>query len=465
MKKFLNFTYKKLPYSNYESTSIFNKFRTIHKNSVLFEINDPKKNKHLSYICFDPIASIKIEQNILTRSFDGKKEEHIQLEKKANVISYMQDFISHFDIEKHNFDFINNGLFGYMSYDTVRFFEKIDLPKSELLSDIPDLQYFIYRNLIVLDHINKEIYLTQYYAHDEEPNLDLIETIFCYRTVGKNKFKRLGEITSNIEDNKFKSMVSKAKEHCLRGDVFQLVLSKRFKQSFEGDEFNVFKTLKEINSSPYMFFYNYENFKLFGCSPEAQLVVNDNIAEIHPIAGTYKRSGDDCKDKELANELFANEKENSEHVMLVDLARNDLSRNAMNVKVETYKEIQFFSHVIHMVSKVVGKINKNVNTIQLVADTFPAGTLSGAPKYKAMELIEKYEPTNRNFYGGAIGYFDFEGNYEHAIMIRSFLSKNSDLSWQAGAGIVIGSCEENELKEVYNKSAALVRALECANQN
>ena len=244
--------------------------------------------------------------------------------------------------------------------------------------------------------------------------------------------------------------------------MFQLVLSKRFTQGFQGDEFNVYRALRSINPSPYLFYFDYGNFKIFGSSPEAQLIVQDDKVEIHPIAGTVKRSGDDEKDRLLARELSNDEKENSEHVMLVDLARNDLSRHGSEVAVETYQEIQFFSHVIHLVSKVTGKINHNTSTLQVVADTFPAGTLSGAPKHKAMQLIEQYETLNREFYGGAIGFMDFDGNFNHAIMIRTFLSKDHKLHWQAGAGIVDKSLEEDELQEVYNKLGALTKALTIA---
>ncbi|MEM1001751.1 MAG: anthranilate synthase component I family protein, partial [Bacteroidota bacterium] len=246
------------------------------------------------------------------------------------------------------------------------------------------------------------------------------------------------------------------------GPVFQLVLSKRFSQEFAGDEFNVYRALRSINPSPYLFYFDYGNYKIFGSSPEAQLVVKDGKAEIHPIAGTFRRTGNDLKDAELAEALIEDDKENSEHVMLVDLARNDLSRHGSDVTVENYREVQFFSHVIHLVSKVTGQKFEDTNTIQVVADTFPAGTLSGAPKHMAMQLIERYEKTSRGYYGGAIGFMDFKGNFNHAIMIRTFLSQNHQLFWQAGAGVVAKSSPENELQEVYNKLGALTKAIELA---
>ncbi len=267
---------------------------------------------------------------------------------------------------------------------------------------------------------------------------------------------------SNLEDEEYREQVEMAKKHCQRGDVFQLVLSRRFSQGFKGDEFNVYRALRSVNPSPYLFYFDYGDFKIFGSSPEAQLIVSDGKAEIHPIAGTFKRTGNDEQDAELAKKLKADDKENSEHVMLVDLARNDLSRNGNVVQVENYREVQFFSHVIHLVSKVTGMKKSDIPTMKVVADTFPAGTLSGAPKHMAMQLIEKYEKTSRGYYGGAIGFMDFNGNFNHAIMIRTFLSKNHQLHYQAGAGLVAASNPENELQETYNKLGALTKALEIA---
>uniref|UniRef100_UPI0035C7D191 anthranilate synthase component I family protein n=1 Tax=Dokdonia donghaensis TaxID=326320 RepID=UPI0035C7D191 len=275
-------------------------------------------------------------------------------------------------------------------------------------------------------------------------------------------FNRKNELTSNITDADYKALVETCKKHCQRGDVFQIVPSKRFSQQFTGDEFNVYRALRSVNPSPYLFYFDYGDYKIFGSSPEAQIIVQDGLAEIHPIAGTFKRTGNDEQDAILAKELAKDEKENSEHVMLVDLARNDLSRNGHNVKVDTYREVQFFSHVIHLVSKVTGQMHEGSNTLQVVADTFPAGTLSGAPKHMAMQLLEKYENRNRTFYGGAIGFMDFYGNFNHAIIIRSFLSKNHTLHWQAGAGVVSGSDPAKELQEVYNKLGALNKALDIA---
>ena len=293
-------------------------------------------------------------------------------------------------------------------------------------------------------------------------NIPELEQVLKVRSFASYNFSKEGPVKTNLEDEAFKEQVAIAKKHCQRGDVFQLVLSRRFSQGFKGDEFNAYRALRSINPSPYLFFFDYGDFKIFGSSPEAQLVVKDGKAEIHPIAGTYKRTGNDEKDAELAKKLAQDDKEISEHVMLVDLARNDLSRNGKLVNVENYREVQYFSHVIHLVSKVTGIKKPSVSTLKIVADTFPAGTLSGAPKHKAMQLIEKYEKTSRGYYGGAIGFMDFKGNFNHAIMIRTFLSKNHQLHYQAGAGLVAASNANDELQETYNKLGALTKALEIA---
>ena len=282
------------------------------------------------------------------------------------------------------------------------------------------------------------------------------------RTFASYPFSREDEAVSNLTDSEYMEHVELAKKHCSRGDVFQLVLSRRFTQNFTGDEFNVYRALRSINPSPYLFYFDYGDFKIFGSSPEAQLIVKDGKAEIHPIAGTFKRTGNDIEDAERAQLLTEDDKENSEHVMLVDLARNDLSRHGHDVTVENYKEVQFFSHVIHLVSRVTGIKKKETTTMQVVADTFPAGTLSGAPKHMAMQLIERYETISRGYYGGAIGFMDFNGNFNHAIMIRTFLSKDHQLHYQAGAGLVAASDPQTELQETYNKLGALNTALEMA---
>jgi anthranilate synthase component 1 len=442
--------------------SIYLKIRDKFPNSLLLESSDYHANDNsFSYICCNPIASIKIENETIFKSFPDGTSEKIEIDNQTNIPNEIQKFTTQFKSENNDFKFINNGLFGYISYDAVRYFEKIEISKKENDLQIPDIYYAVYQNIIAINHFKNEAYIFCHSLNDEN-NINEIEQLLQTRNLPAYSFSKTDDKKSNLTDDDFKNNVALAKKHCYRGDVFQLVLSRRFTQGFKGDEFNVYRALRSINPSPYLFFFDYGDFKIMGSSPEAQLVIKNRKAEIHPIAGTFKRTGNDEQDAILAKELSEDEKENAEHVMLVDLARNDLSRQSHNVQVEKYREVQFFSHVIHLVSKVTGQMHEKSATMQVVANTFPAGTLSGAPKYKAMELIEKYENTNRNFYGGAIGFMDFEGNFNHAIMIRTFLSKNHQLHYQAGAGIVANSDEESELQEVYNKLGALDKALELA---
>ena len=348
-----------------------------------------------------------------------------------------------------------------MTYDAVQYYEDIKISKKEGGQNLPELYYAVYQNVIAINHFNNEAYIFAH-CYNQPNNVAAIEQLIAVKNFATYPFKTEGKPSINIQDEEYKALVETAKKHCQRGDVFQLVLSRRFTQKFSGDEFNVYRALRAVNPSPYLFYFDYGNFKIFGSSPEAQLVVKGQKAEIHPIAGTFKRTGNDEQDAVLAKELTEDHKENAEHVMLVDLARNDLSRHGKMVKVENYREVQFFSHVIHLVSKVSGIKKADTPTMNIVADTFPAGTLSGAPKHKAMELIEKYEPTPRGYYGGAIGFMDFEGDFNHAIIIRSFVSKNHSLHYQAGAGVVSGSDPESELQETYNKLGALTKALSLA---
>ena len=462
MKTFSLYThYKKILADTITPVSIYLKIRDKFPNSILLESSDYHANDNsFSYICFNPIASIKVKGNTIEQSFpDGS----ILRNRTTDVPKTIHKFTQRFKVNSEdNFKFINNGIFGYTSYDAVKYFEDVEISRKPNSIDIPDIYYAVYQNIIAINHFKNEAYIFAHCFNDNASNIDEILHLIKSRNFASYEFSTDSEIESNLTDNEYKEQVALAKKHCARGDVFQLVLSKKFSQKFKGDEFNVYRALRSINPSPYLFYFDYGDFKIFGSSPEAQLIVNEGVAEIHPIAGTFKRTGNDEKDAELAKQLAADEKENAEHVMLVDLARNDLSRHGSQVKVETYREAQFFSHVIHLVSKVTGKVHENTPTMQVVADTFPAGTLSGAPKHKAMQLIEKYEKTSRAFYGGAIGFMDFNGNYNHAIMIRTFLSKNHELHWQAGAGLVSKSNPENELQEVYNKLGALTKAIELA---
>lgn len=454
--------HKKIIADTITPVSVYLKVRDHYPNSILLESSDYHANDNsFSYVCFNPIASVSVKNNLYIENHPDGTEKRIELDESSDVPSLISEFSKQFSTTNEEFKFINQGLFGYMNYDAVRYFEDVVVSKKEEATEIPDLHYAVYQNIIAINHFNNEAYLFAH-CYESENNIADIELLLKSKNYPTYNFSKEGEAITNVSDEDFKSLVETAKKHCQRGDVFQLVLSRRFEQSFSGDEFNVYRALRTVNPSPYLFYFDYGNFKLFGSSPEAQLVVKYKKAEIHPIAGTFKRTGNDEQDAELAKKLAADKKENAEHVMLVDLARNDLSRHGKSVEVETYREVQYFSHVIHLVSKVTAQIKESVSTMEVVADTFPAGTLSGAPKHMAMELIEKYEPTPRGYYGGAIGFMDFSGNFNHAIMIRTFLSKNHRLYFQAGAGIVAASSAESENQETYNKLGALNKALELA---
>ena len=463
MKTFaLKTEHKKILADTLTPVSAYLKIRDVFPHSLLLESSDYHANNNdFSYICCNPIASIELKNGVLSTQYPDGSSTVEQADPSMDIPERIHQFSQQFNSERFPFKFISNGIFGYIAHDAVDRFENVKLNKTKPGHDIPDIYYAVYQNIIAISLFNHEAHLFSH-VYEGEHNLSEIEILLNAKNSSHFSFEKVGEKTSNLTDDQFIDFVKKGKEHCFRGDVFQLVLSRRFSQGFKGDEFNVYRTLRSINPSPYLFFFDYGDFKIFGSSPEAQLIVQNDKAEIHPIAGTFRRTGDDEKDALAAGELAKDPKENSEHVMLVDLARNDLSRNGSEVVVEKNREIQFYSHVIHLVSKVSCTMKKAAKTFRVVADTFPAGTLSGAPKHNALQLIDRYETTQRNFYGGAIGYMDFHGNFNHAIIIRSFLSKNHQLHYQAGAGIVADSVPENELQEVYNKLGALDKALTLA---
>ena len=461
-----NFTfktnYKQILADTITPVSIYLKLRDKFSNSLLLESSDYHANDNsFSYICCNPIATLKVENETLFKSYPDGSIETIAITTATNVALEIEQFASQFKTDNTDFKFITNGLFGYISYDAVRYFEKTTVTPKANSYGLPDVYYSVYQNIIAINHFKNEAFVFCN-AINNLDNTDEIIQLLQTKNFASYSFQKDGSKTSNCTDDEFVKNVVLGKNHCKRGNVFQIVFSRRFSQKFKGDEFNVYRALRSINPSPYLFYFDYGNFKLFGSSPEAQLVVKNKKAEIHPIAGTFRRTGNDEEDALLAKKLAADSKENSEHVMLVDLARNDLSRNGNQVVVEKYREVQFFSHVIHLVSKVTSILHPKAKTMQVVADTFPAGTLTGAPKHRALEIINEVETTNRGFYGGAIGFMDFNGNFNHAIMIRTFLSKNHTLHYQAGAGIVESSNETSELNEVFHKLAALDKALDIA---
>jgi len=462
MKYKLKTRSKKLLADTLTPVNIYLKIRDVFAGSLLLESSDYHGHENsLSFICCEPIASFQVkDEKMEVRYPDGSKKRE-DVSAGEQVIRKLDEFRQSFQEEEGIVKHKANGLFGYMAYDAVRYFEDVQIQVTK--TTIPDILYKVYRFVIRVDHFSNE--LTLFENSDDqhaESGLERLEKIIYSNRFSTFSFKSTEEERSNVTDLEYLEMVKSGIKHCHRGDVFQIVLSRRFTSGFKGDEFNVYRALRSINPSPYLFYFDYGSFKIFGSSPEAQIQIKNREASIFPIAGTFRRSGNDKEDAESATKLSLDQKENAEHVMLVDLARNDLSRDAREVEVEVFKEIQYYSHVIHLVSKVTGKLQDKVSPLKLVADTFPAGTLSGAPKPMAMNLINKHENINRGFYGGALGFIGFNGDFNHAIMIRTFLSEDNKLMYQAGAGVVALSIPENELQEVNNKLEALRKAIRMA---
>jgi len=445
--------------------AIYMRLRDKYPGSILLESNEyGERSNSYSFICCNPIAQFSVTEKSIDSFFPDESIQQSLYSSQYDLTSGLTQFKNSFEHTPSDFPFPNHGLFGYLSYDAVQLFESLEFRFRESDNNIPLAHYQVFQNVIVFDHYHNQLHIFEHIYHGKETKIDELLSVIKHKDVAQYSFNTAGNETSEMTDEEFKKLVEKGKAHCRRGDVFQIVLSRKFSQDFKGDDFNVYRELRAVNPSPYLFYFDYGNFRIFGSSPEAQLIIKDNHASIQPIAGTYKRTGNDTADLEAAQELKKDPKETAEHVMLVDLARNDLSRHTREVSVTDYQNIHFYSHVIHMVSKVTGVINEE-DKINLIGDTFPAGTLSGAPKYKAMQLIDSYEKSNRSFYGGAIGYLGFDGNFNHAIIIRSILSQGKTLNFRAGAGVVIHSDEESETQEVYNKTNALRKAINQATQN
>ncbi|ALJ00419.1 anthranilate synthase component I family protein [Rufibacter tibetensis] len=458
--------YRQLLADTVTPVGIYLQLRDKYRNCLLLESSDYHGHENsFTYICCEPIAEFRLKDSLLRQTYpDGTVEEQ-ELTQKRDAVQMLQTYCESFKSEPGPFGFIQNGLFGYMSFEAVQYYETLNLREKDTAhEDMPEILYQAFRFVIAIDHFKNELYIFEHSFGNEPQNdgLDELETHIRNKNFPAFHFSTSGEETTNQTDEEFLRVIEEGKRHCHLGNVFQIVLSRRFSQAFQGDEFNVYRALRSINPSPYLFYFDYGNFKIFGSSPEAQLTIKSDTATIYPIAGTFKRTGNDQKDAELAQKLYDDPKENSEHVMLVDLARNDLSRHGDQVKVEVFKEVQYYSHVIHLVSKVTAQLPQAHGSIQMVADTFPAGTLSGAPKHRALTLIDELEPTGRGYYGGCIGYLGFGGDFNHAIMIRSFLSVKNKLYFQAGAGVVAKSDTVSELNEVHHKLAALRKALEKA---
>jgi anthranilate synthase component I len=454
--------FKKMLADVFTPVSIYLRLRDKFPGTVLLESTDYRASENsFSFICIQPIAGIEVTStNDFEFKYPNLPPERKQLKNKQSVLNELQKFLGNFSFADKPVLPVVHSLFGYSTFDSVQFFETIEFNKDKQNGNtIPLMRYRFYQYVIAINHFKDELYLCENVVDGLDSEFDNIESLIRQKDVPTYGFRAEGEEKSNLTNEQFMEIVEKGKQHCFRGDVFQVVLSRAFQQQFKGDEFNVYRALRSINPSPYLFFFDYGDYKLMGSSPEAQLIIKDNKATIHPIAGTFKRTGNDEQDRELAARLLEDPKENAEHVMLVDLARNDLSRLATDVEVDSYRKIQYYSHVIHLVSEVTGKIASGLNPFSLLAATFPAGTLSGAPKYRAMQIIDENEPTARGFYGGCIGFVGFNGDFNHAIMIRSILSKANTLYYQAGAGVVAKSVASSELEEVNNKLNALKQAI------
>ncbi len=463
MKEFkIKSTSKKLLADIITPVSIYLRIRDIYPNSLLLESSDYHGNENsYSFICMKPIAGFQVDDGIITEDYPDGSKIITEISDIHTFNERFSTFLRTFNQPETHADIPVNGLFGYLSYDSIEYFEKIKFKNDPVIQNhIPDISYHLYQYIIAINHYQNTLQIIENRVNGEISELDRIESMLNSRNVAIYSFKTKGEEKQNISDDQYLELVRKGKEHCYRGDVFQVVLSRQYSRQFTGDEFNVYRALRSINPSPYLFYFDYGNYKIFGSSPEAHLKISKGKAYINPIAGTFKRTGDDENDKLLAQKLSGDKKENAEHVMLVDLARNDLSRHSVNVKVESFREVQFYSHVIHLVSAVSGELKEGTTAADMMTATFPAGTLTGAPKHMAMKIIDKYENQRRGYYGGAIGFLDFRGNFNHAIMIRTFLSKDNTLYFQAGAGIVADSDDASELQEVNNKLGALRKAIE-----
>lgn len=449
--------YKKVLSDLTTPVGLFLKVREHFAEAILLESSDySSKEDSLSFICFEPIFTFTADQQRMT---SHNRMTHKKVNHDGDVVEVINSLLNSFKIRQPEEIASFSGLFGYTSYSAVQYFDSIRFDPSKPHAEIPLIRYDLYRYVYVIDHFTEDLLIIENLPEGEKSNLNNIINLVERQDHLTYSFKMNGIESVNISETDFMKNVTLAKSLCKRGDIFQVVPSRQFNQPFKGDEFNVYRALRSINPSPYLFYFDYSSFKIFGSSPEVQLAVEDGTAEIHPIAGTFARTGNYDQDMEEAEKLKADPKESAEHIMLVDLARNDLSKHCDHVTVESFKQVQFFSHVIHLTSVVTGQLKEGTSGYQVFADTFPAGTLSGAPKYRAMEIIDEMEPSARSFYGGGIGLLNFNGNLNHAIIIRSFLSKEHNLYYQAGAGIVIDSVEENELQEVNNKLKALRNAL------
>lgn len=466
MYKYITHT-RKILADLYTPVGVYIRLRDLYPQSALMESSDYHGNDNSrSFICINPIASISVGHNVVTKNYPDGSVVTNDLSAipapsmKDRVGDEISAFLRDFSVTGESSDFC--GLYGYTSFNAVRYFENIPVKDTTMpKNDAPDILYILYRDIIVFDHFNNTM---EFITLGDESQLDVLERAANKASVKPYDFRPVGETFSTLTDEEHKANIRQCVKHCLRGDVFQVVVSRRFCQKYEGDDFKLYRALRSINPSPYLFYFDFGGFRIFGSSPETHNRIQGNHAFIDPIAGTTKRTGNPDEDLKNATFLRNDPKENAEHVMLVDLARNDLSRNCHNVKVDFYKDMQFYSHVIHLVSRVSGELDSHADHIKAFIDTFPAGTLSGAPKVRAMQIITELEPHNRGAYGGCIGFIGFNGDLNQAIVIRTFVSRNKELWFQAGSGIVARSNDEYELEESNNKLGALVKAIRFASE-
>jgi anthranilate synthase component 1 len=467
MKKIgITTTVKQMLADVYTPVGIYLRIRDKFRDTILLESTDHHVAENsFSFICINAIAGIEISSNQqIEFKLPNEQPEKMNITQQTSIPDVVWNFMQRFEVTPAENKVIKSaqGFYGYTAYDAIPFFDTIQFQKNATtLPVIPLMRYRLYQYIIIINHFNDELYLCENKIAGLESELERIESLLLSKDVPVFPFATTGNETPNIADAQYIQMVQSG-IHCKRGEVFQIVLSRRFQQSFIGDEFNVYRALRSINPSPYLFYFDYGDYKLMGSSPEAQLKIKDGKAIVHPIAGTFKRTGNDALDAKAAEQLLLDAKENAEHVMLVDLARNDLSRICTEVTVSHFREIHYYSHVIHLVSEVIGNVPANTNPFSLLAKTFPSGTLSGAPKFKAMQLIDELETTPRSYYGGTLGFIGIDGSCNHAIMIRTFLSRSNTLYYQAGAGVVAASVPESELQEVNNKLGGLKKSVQYA---
>ncbi len=462
--------FKKLLFDIQTPVAIYLRLRDQFRDTVMLEGADYHSAEDaFSLIGIQAIGGIEVRDvDTIETKYPLQDSILTKITNRQEVPDLLWNYMKGYEIAPADNEFVARaqGLFGYASYNAVQFFDTLSLSSfnSDPQREIPLVRYRLYQYVLVINHFKSEMYLCENIIPGVKSELEKVEAFVMGRDIPSCSFKLEGGETANVTDETYLDMVQKGIASCKRGDVFQIVPSRRYQQGFKGDDFNVYRTLRSINPSPYMFYFDYGSYKLFGSSPESQLIVHNGRAVVHPIAGTYKRTGNKEQDRLLGEKLQNDPKETAEHTMLVDLARNDVSRHCTEVHVDYYREVHHFSHVLHLVSEVSGNTSENANPFTLLADNFPAGTLSGAPKYKAIQLIDKIERNSRSYYAGTLGFVGFNGNFKHAIMIRSILSKNNNLYYQAGAGIVAKSIPEMELQEVNNKLGALKQAIKSAEQ-